>query len=97
MPSFTTLSSLHLDGPNEENDQIYQIYALAPRGQLNPAFMIAVPASDVASDVHNMRGFQYTHHLLLLFPPFKTRLELLRSSYANLFPKCGLTGFKNDI
>jgi hypothetical protein len=71
-----------------------QIYVLAPRGQLNPAFMIAIPASDVASDVHNMRGFQYMHQiggLLLHFPPFKTRLELLRSSYAHLSPKCSLT------
>lgn len=57
------------------------------------------PASDVASNVHNMRGFQYTLQIgvLLLLYRSRTVLELLRSLFVNLFPKCSLTGFKNDI
>ncbi|KAI0304619.1 hypothetical protein BC826DRAFT_1100432 [Russula brevipes] len=56
-----------------------------------PAFMIAIPGSDVAPNVHNMRGLQYTQEILLLFPPFKINLVQLRSLYSILFPKCGPT------
>ncbi len=55
--------------------------------------MIAIPASDVASNIHNMRGFQYTHQigaLLLLFPPFTTHLEPLRSSVHQLISEMQL-------
>jgi hypothetical protein len=88
------LSSLHLDGLKAGSKKLIKYVHTVPwRLEVNhrPAFMIAIPGSDVASNVHNMRGLQYTQEILLLFPPFKINLVQLRSLYSILFPKCGFT------
>jgi hypothetical protein len=61
--------------------------------------MIAIPASDVASNVHNMRGLQYTHQTeegLASLPTVQDPSGAPAESVRRLISEVSLTLFENS-